>query len=182
MITRQNAPAQTVRETWQSIHAKSAHTKSAMAISLAAVTAAAAIMITTSKAHADKPKHTAAPPVSEPIRPAVSELETGRDLVVQRCSNCHAIEEGADTFAPPLVGLFGRRSGTYEGFTYTPVMKNLNVEWSPSTLSDWLAATTFDTPDIRMRHVGLPDPILRRAVIAFIKTLPGNHEKEAPKP
>lgn len=120
------------------------------------------------------PPHTAAPAVAVPEIAAGSAVELGDMLVHQRCANCHSVEPGVKSFAAPLTNLFGRVSGTAEGYFFSPNMKNLAVTWSPKTLDDWLAATTFDTPDIRMRHVGIPEPRARAAVISYIGTLEGN--------
>lgn len=139
-----------------------------------AALAVAATQVLAVAAHAADAPHTAAPPVAQPDLTAVPTLELGETLVRQRCANCHAIEPGATSFAAPLTGLFGRVSGTAEGYVFSPNMKNLAVSWSPETLDNWLAATTFDTPDIRMRHVGIPDARSRAAVIAYISTLEGN--------
>ncbi len=128
-------------------------------------------------ASAEQPPLVTAPPVTEPQMPAMSQLEFGKMLVMQRCSNCHATELGVDAFAPPLTNLFGRKAGSVEGFTYSPNIKNLGVEWSAKTLGDWLTATTHDTPDIRMRHVGVVEPTSREAILAYIATLPGNGGK-----
>ncbi len=116
-------------------------------------------------------RHFAAPPAEEPRLPAMDQLQFGELLVRQRCANCHAIAPGEASLAAPLVGLFGRRAGSVPGFTYSPTIINLGIAWTPVVLDGWLAATTFDTPDIRMRHVGLPQPDQRAAVIAFLASL-----------
>lgn len=139
-----------------------------------AVAALALVMAAGSPGLAQDAPHTAAPPVAQPDLTAVPTLELGETLVRQRCANCHAIEPGASSFAAPLTNLYGRVSGTAEGYLFSPNMKNLAVAWSPSTLDNWLTATTFDTPDIRMRHVGIPEPRSRAAVIAYISSLEGN--------
>lgn len=123
----------------------------------------------------DVPVHRAAPHVPRADLPDIPPVELGRQLATQRCSNCHALEPGSDkTFAAPLYDLFGRRSGTMPGYQFSPNMKALGAIWTPKSLSEWLAATTFDTPDIRMRHVGLPEPRTRAALITYISTLRGN--------
>ncbi len=115
------------------------------------------------------------PPAQLPPRlPPMSEVEFGRLLVTQRCANCHAVALGEDRYAAPLHSLFGRKAGSLEGYTYSRNIKNLGIAWSASTLDNWLAQTTFDTPDIRMRHVGIPRQDQREAILAFLKTLPGN--------
>ncbi|MGH1419389.1 MAG: c-type cytochrome [Hyphomicrobiaceae bacterium] len=97
--------------------------------------------------------------------------EMAKSTIRQRCSNCHAIEAGTKRFAPPLVGLIGRKAGSYEGFAYTKKIKDLNFNWTAEALNDWLAGTTFKTPDIRKRHVGIEQPELRKAVVEYITTL-----------
>lgn len=121
------------------------------------------------------PTFAAGPQIQQPPRlPPMSEVEFGRLLVTQRCANCHAIAPGEDRYAAPLHGLFGRKAGSLDGYTYSRNIKNLGIAWSVSTLDNWLTQTTFDTPDIRMRHVGIPKQDQREAILAFLKTLPGN--------
>jgi cytochrome c len=115
-----------------------------------------------------------APEAQSPSLPAMSEYEFGKLLVKQRCANCHAIEEGDDRFAAPLHHLYGRQAGRVEGFTFSVNIKSLGIAWSPSALDSWLASTTFDTPDIRMRHVGVPNKEQRAAILTYLETLPGN--------
>lgn len=100
------------------------------------------------------------------ITPEIAEL-----TVRQRCSNCHAVEADKDSFAPPLFGVIGRKAGSYKDFAYSPKISNLNITWTAAALDDWLAGTTFKTPDIRQRHVGIENPELRRAAVAYISTL-----------
>lgn len=118
----------------------------------------------------------AGPPAQQPPPqlPPMSQVEFGKLLVTQRCANCHAVEIGQDRYAAPLHGLFGRKAGSLKGYTFSRNIKNLNIPWSVSTLNDWLTQTTFDTPDIRMRHVGIPKQDQREAILAFLKTLQGN--------
>ena len=115
------------------------------------------------------------PPAQPPPQlPPMSQVEFGKLLVTQRCANCHAVAIGQDRYAAPLHDLFGRKSGSLKGYTYSSNIKNLNIAWSVSTLNDWLTQTTFNTPDIRMRHVGIPKHDQREAILAFLKTLQGN--------
>jgi len=115
-----------------------------------------------------------APPTEEPKMPDMSQLEFGKLLLTQRCANCHGTAAGEDRFAAPLHHLFGRMPGSIEGYTFSNNMKNITTPWTARTLDNWLAQTTFDTPDIRMRHVGITKHDQRSAVIAYLKTLAGN--------
>lgn len=116
----------------------------------------------------------AAEPAAEPVMTETEQLEFGKRLTTQRCGNCHGLAEGDDRFAAPLHHLFGRMPGSIEGYTFSINMKNINIAWSPSILDNWLEQTTFDTPDIRMRHVGIVNEVQRTAVITYLKSLPGN--------
>lgn len=121
------------------------------------------------------PPAQAAEPTNQPaVEEAKAILDFGKMLVYQRCGNCHGLEPGDDRFAAPLNHLFGRLPGMIEGFTFSSNLKGIGTPWTPSTLDNWLAQTTFDTPDIRMRHVGVVNLEQRQAIIAYLKTLPGN--------
>lgn len=115
---------------------------------------------------ADGPPATPQPATAPP---AFNLADYGATVYEQRCSNCHAIENGAPSIAPPLFRLFGRRAGSVTGYAYSPKLQDSNLVWDAASLNDWLSQSTIATPDIRLRHAGLNDAIQRDAVVAFIK-------------
>jgi cytochrome c len=90
--------------------------------------------------------------------------------VFGRCAGCHSIKPGENRIGPSLAGVFGRPSGSAEGFNYSPAMKNAHLVWDEATLDKFLANPNAEVHGTRM-FVALPSADERRNVIAFLKTL-----------
>ena len=59
----------------------------------------------------------------------------GEKTFVQ-CRACHQIGEAAkNEVGPVLNGLFGRKAGTVEGYSYSPANKNSGITWDEATLA-----------------------------------------------
>tara|TARA_B100001540_G_scaffold317756_1_gene352659 strand:+ start:445 stop:654 length:210 start_codon:yes stop_codon:yes gene_type:complete len=65
--------------------------------------------------------------------------------------------------------LFGRVSGTTEGFSYSAANKNKGVTWSEETLYDYLLNPKKYIPGTKMVFAGLKKPEDRANLIAFLK-------------
>ena len=58
----------------------------------------------------------------------------GEQVFKQLCSPCHEIGRDAKIkLGPPLNGIDGRKSGTFEGFNYSPANKSSGITWSEET-------------------------------------------------
>jgi cytochrome c len=60
----------------------------------------------------------------------------GKETFGKRCTGCHAMT--SDREGPRLQGVFGRTSGTVEGFAYSTALKNTHIVWNESSLEKWL--------------------------------------------
>lgn len=103
------------------------------------------------------------------VTPAgAGDVEAGRKLFAQ-CRACHETEAGKNKVGPSLHGLFGRKSGTLEGFKFSPAMIKAEIVWNDATVSDYLADPTGNIKGNRMAFAGLTDAKQRADVIAFLK-------------
>jgi len=90
----------------------------------------------------------------------------GKALFQKRCTGCHALE--ADREGPRLAGVFGRKAGSVQGFTYSAGLKKLGITWTVANLDRWLTDPDQMVPDNNMSF-RVPKADERRDLIAFLK-------------
>ena len=99
-----------------------------------------------------------------------ADLANGRSKFAG-CQGCHSLVEGGPSLTGPnLWGLFGRRVGSKEGFSYSPAVKDAGFAWDTAKLERWLDNPKEFLPGNKMIFAGMHDPDGRRDVIAFIAT------------
>jgi cytochrome c len=64
----------------------------------------------------------------------------------------------------------GRKSGSEEGFSYSPAMKAANKTWDAATLDTYLADPRAAVPGTKMIFPGLKNETDRKNVIAYLET------------
>lgn len=92
---------------------------------------------------------------------------TRGEAVYSRCLACHAL--AYDRTGPHHCGLFGRKAGSVEGFTYSAAMKNSKIVWDEKTLNWFLTSPMTAIPGTSMGYAGIPDPQERADLIAYLK-------------
>ena len=91
-------------------------------------------------------------------------------MAFQQCAECHS-PGAADNAGPGLKGVFGRRAGAKDGFSYSTAMKKSAVVWDDKTLDAFLANPAKALPGTSMAYGGDEDAKERADLVAYLKTL-----------
>jgi len=96
--------------------------------------------------------------------------DQGKTLFEKRCTGCHSLDQ--DKEGPRLRGVFGRKAGKIESFTYSDGLKGAQFNWDAALLDKWLTDTESVIPNNDMTfHV--PNPQERADIIRFLESLSG---------
>ena len=92
------------------------------------------------------------------------------ERVFAQCRACHQVGETAkNAVGPVLNGLFGRKSGTVEGYNYTEANKNSGILWDDATFTDYIRDPKAKIPGTKMVYAGLKDEQRIKDLIAYLK-------------
>jgi cytochrome c len=95
--------------------------------------------------------------------------------VFRACVACHTLKASDPPRAgPTLAGIFGRRIATAQGYDFSPALKQLDIVWTPDTVSKLfeIGPMTY-TPGTKMpeQKVGAED---RAALVKFLERATGS--------
>ncbi|WFD30998.1 iso-1-cytochrome c [Malassezia sp. CBS 17886] len=98
------------------------------------------------------------------------DAKKGGKLFKTRCEQCHTTEKGgANKVGPNLHGVFGRKSGHAEGYSYTAANVNKGVTWDDETLWEYLKDPKKYIPGTKMAFAGLKKDKDRDNLITWMK-------------
>ncbi len=89
--------------------------------------------------------------------------------VFKKCKACHVANKEKNRVGPHLVGLFGRKAGTVEGYKYSKAMIKHGVEWDDETLAAYLAAPKKVVKGTKMAFAGLRKEKDIENILAYLK-------------
>ena len=89
--------------------------------------------------------------------------------VFNKCKACHVADKEKNKVGPHLVGMFGRKAGTVEGFKYSKAMKDSGIEWSAETLTQYLKKPKDYVPGTKMVFAGLKKDSQIENLIAYLE-------------
>ena len=87
-----------------------------------------------------------------------------------KCRTCHQVGESAkNTVGPVLNGLFGRKSGTVEGYSYSDANKTSGIIWDEATFANYINDPKARIPGTKMSFAGIKNEQEIKDLTAFLK-------------
>jgi len=92
------------------------------------------------------------------------------EKVFAQCRACHQVGPTArNLVGPKLNGLFGRKSGSVEGYSYSAANKKSGITWDEAVFSEYIKNPRAKIVGTKMIYAGLKDEKRIKDLIAFLK-------------
>jgi cytochrome c len=100
------------------------------------------------------------------------------EKVFAQCRACHQIGPNAkNAVGPVLNGLFGRHSGSIEGYNYSPANKNSGITWDEATFREYIKDPKAKIPGTKMIFAGVKDEQRINDLVAYLKQFDASGQK-----
>ncbi|MDJ1158668.1 cytochrome c family protein [Chelatococcus sp. SYSU_G07232] len=101
------------------------------------------------------------------------------EKVFLKCRACHQVGESAkNVVGPKLNGLFGRKAGNVEGYSYSEANKNSGLTWDEATFKDYIKDPKAKIPGTKMVFAGLKTDKEIDDVVAYLKQFDADGKKK----
>ena len=111
--------------------------------------------------------------------PAQAQDAAAGEKVFAQCRACHQIGETAkNAVGPVLNGLFGRKSGTVEGYSYSPANKNSGITWDEAVFKEYITNPRAKIPNTKMVFAGISNENERTNLWAYLKQFDAGGKKK----
>ena len=112
------------------------------------------------------------------VCPAQAQDAAAGEKVFVQCRACHQVGETAKNgVGPVLNGLFGRHSGTIEGYNYSEANKNSGIIWDEAVFAEYIQNPRAKIPGTKMIYAGLKDEKRIKDLTAFLKQYDKDRER-----
>jgi cytochrome c len=93
------------------------------------------------------------------------------ERIFNQCRTCHQVGDKArNAVGPVLNGLFGRKAGSVEGYSYSAAYKAIeNKIWDVENFTTYIKDPRGVTPGTKMVYAGLKDETQIKNLIAFLQ-------------
>jgi cytochrome c len=114
------------------------------------------------------------------IAPSYAQDAASGEKIFAQCRACHQVGPTAKNgVGPVLNGLFGRKAGSVEGYSYSPANKNSGLTWDEATFRDYIRDPKAKIPGTKMIYPGLKDDKRIDDLVAYLKQFGPTGEKAA---
>jgi cytochrome c len=109
---------------------------------------------------------------------ALAQDPAAGEKVFTQCRACHQVGETAKNAVGPILnGLFGRKSGTIEGYNYSAANKNSGITWDEATFREYIKDPKAKIPGTKMVFAGVKDEQRITDLIAYLKQFDASGKK-----
>lgn len=96
-----------------------------------------------------------------------------------KCRPCHQIGETAKNIVGPVLnGLFGRKSGSIEGYNYSEANKGSGISWDEAVFAEYIKDPKAKIPGTKMVFAGIKNEQEIKDLTAFLKQYDKDGKKQ----
>jgi cytochrome c len=102
--------------------------------------------------------------------PALAQDPASGEKIFTQCRACHQIGPNAkNAVGPVLNGLFGRKAGSVQDYSYSPANKSSGIIWDEATFREYIRDPKAKVPGTKMVFPGLKDEKRIDDLVGYLK-------------